>query len=389
MNCRRLPEDHLVGGETRSVRPLRVLHIGKFYPPHMGGMETHVQALAARQRREASVHVMVSNDAARTEVSELDGVCVTRVARVATIASMPICPALPSLIARTPADVVHIHLPNPWAALSFLLSGHKGKLVVTHHADTMRRKTLRRLSDPFVSRLMHRAKFIIGTSARYVETSSELIPFREKCRIVPLAIECQAPRRQDAALAAKIAQEFGHRLILAVGRLVPYKGLDVLIRAMKEVDGRLLIIGEGPQARVLRDLARTENVMDKVVILGRVDGVAPYLRAASVFALPSITRAEAFGLVQLEAMSAGIPVVNTDLDTGVPGVSLDGVSGFTVPPGDPMALARAITLLLDDDKLRARFGQAGIARAKLEFSVDTMACRTMQIYKEALVDDTL
>jgi rhamnosyl/mannosyltransferase len=361
-----------------------ILHIGKFYPPHNGGIETHVRDLAVRQTQIAPVRVIVANDSARSEMSEIDGVRVMRVARLATIASLPVCPTLTGAIRRSPADIVHIHTPNPGAALSFLLSGHTGKLVITHHADTLGRKYLRRLSDPFVVRVMERASRIIVTSSRYLDSSEELAPFREKCRVIPLGIDIQSLPANDPAATQDLHTKFGNRLILAVGRLVPYKGFDLLVRAMRFVDARLLLIGEGPQASSLAALIRAEGVQDKVMMRGRVEHLGPYFDAASIFVLPSLTRAEAFGLVQLEAMAAGVPVVNTDIDSGVPEISVNEKTGLTVAPGNVSELVQAIQLLFDRSDLRKQFSEAARSRVYSNYTADAMASRTMSLYEEIL-----
>lgn len=362
-----------------------ILHIGKFYPPHKGGIETHLRDLAIRQARSDRVRVIVASSTARREVFEMEGVRVTRLAKLATVASMPVCPELPAAIRSSPADLVHIHLPNPGAALAFLLSRHKGKLVVTHHADTLGRENLRRISDPFVTRLMQRAHRIIVTSARYLASSAELEPFQERCRVIPLGIDPHPrPRIDDRQKIGELRQRFGQRLLLAVGRLVPYKGFDVLIRAMKYVDAKLLLIGTGPLALELAVLAATEGVEHRVAILKHVDDLGPYFAAASVFVLPSVTRAEAFGLVQLEAMAAGLPVINTDIDSGASEVSVNGETGFTVPRGDVSALAQAIQVLLDREDLRRKFGVAAQRRFQAEFTADLMAERTRALYDEVL-----
>ena len=204
------------------MKRVRVLHIGKYYPPYPGGMETHVRDLAVRQKVVAQVSVVVANSIARNEISEMDGVHIERIARLTTIASMPICPGLPGAIRRSPADLVHIHMPNPGAALAFLMSGHTGKVVITHHADTLGRKVLRMLSDPFVTRLMQRATRITVSSARYLESSKELAPFRNKCRVIPLGIDVERTACMDGTIVrqirADISEQFPHR-IPVVGRL--------------------------------------------------------------------------------------------------------------------------------------------------------------------------
>jgi rhamnosyl/mannosyltransferase len=109
--------------------------------------------------------------------------------------------------------------------------------------------------------------------------------------------------------------------------------------------------------------------------------VTPYYHAADLFALASVARSEAFGIVQIEAMAAGIPVVNTSLDSGVPFVSLHNQTGLTVAPENPDALAAAINRLLDDESLRQSLGRAASLRARQEFSLETMTSRVLALYE--------
>lgn len=375
-----------------SVRPFpsrSVLHLGKFYPPHRGGIESVVRDLAVRQAPTDQVSVIVANDPAHTEIAHSEGVKITRLARYATVASMPVCPGMVSAIRRNPAALVHLHTPNPGAAAAFLLSGHKGRLIITHHADTLGRKSLRRLSDPFVLRAMRRASAIIVTSRRYLYSSDELMPFRNKCIVIPLGIDIAPTVSPMSPAAQDLRQRYGSRIVLSVGRLVPYKGFDVLIRAMRQIPATLLLIGSGPLAAQLQAVALEAGVADKVFFLQNIDNLAPYFAAASVFVLPSVTRAESFGVAQMEAMAAGLPVVNTDIDSGVPEVSVDGLTGFTVPPGNASALAAATAVLLDRDEMRLNFAANARARIRAEFTADIMAERTMQLYDAVRLTEPL
>ena len=183
---------------------------------------------------------------------------------------------------------------------------------------------------------------------------------------------------------AKIRSRFGERIVLSIGRLIYYKGFDHLIRAMNSVEGHLLIIGDGPLRKALAEKARHLGVSGRVTFVGEVENVVPYLQASDVFALPSVARSEAFGIVQLEAMSCGKPVVNTMLQSGVPWVSIDGLTGITVPPADSDALASALNRLLGDATLRARLGAAGRLRVEQEFRADLMVTRTLDLYEEVI-----
>jgi glycosyltransferase involved in cell wall biosynthesis len=364
--------------------PARLLHIGKYYPPHAGGMETVLRDLVSHQSSILPVEVVVANDRPATETESLNGARITRVARFGTLASQPLCPSLPWKVAATPETMVHLHLPNPWGAQAYLMSKHRGKLIVSHHADTLGRPFLRKLVSAPVRRVMQRAAAIIVSSHSYMKSSDELADFRDKCQVVPLGIDLQTSSTSNVPESRKIQATYGPVLILAVGRLVPYKGFEFLLRAMTGIDATLLLIGTGPLQASLRNLINELGLQEKVHLLGRVNDVAPYYQAARMFVMPSISRAEAFGLVQVEAMAAGIPVVNTQIDSGVPEVSLDGITGITVPPRSPEAIARAITLLLDNPEICDTYGRAAILRVRERFSAQRMAATTLAVYESAL-----
>jgi rhamnosyl/mannosyltransferase len=200
---------------------------------------------------------------------------------------------------------------------------------------------------------------------------------------VPYGIEPAAAPPVDRDVVAALRNRYGPRLVLAVGRLTAYKGFEYLIHAMTDVDARLLIVGEGPCRPQLERAVATLGLQDRVTLLGDIPDVAPYYQACDLFVLPSISRNEAFGLVQLEAMAAGKPVVNTSIDSGVLHACPPGLVGRTVPPADPSALAEAIRQLLADPDLRRTLGAAGRARVAAEFSAAAMVRETLTIYERA------
>jgi glycosyltransferase involved in cell wall biosynthesis len=362
----------------------RVLHVGKFYPPYKGGMETHIQDLCRGLSAYADVSVLVSNTTSQT-VREFEGaIPVQRVAAWANIASAPISPGMVHSIRSTPADIVHLHCPNPTAVLSFLASGHRGRVVITYHSDIIRQKVLRYAYEPLLNRVASRADAIVCFSPNYIESSSTLARFRDKCHVIPHGIDPQRFSQVDRPQVARIRQRYGDRIVLGVGRLVYYKGFEYLVRAVANTNATLLIVGTGPLREQLQQLARDCGAADRIHLLGEVDDVIPYYHAARVFALPSVARSEAFGIVQLEAMACGTPVVNTSLDSGVPFVSLEGVSGRTVPAADVAALGRAITSILDNVHLHARFSDGGRQRVRQLFTVDAMTQKTLQLYDRVL-----
>ena len=364
----------------------RVLHVGKYYPPYRGGMESHLQTLCGELRKSIGVSALVANETRQRMESEIDGVPVRRLPRWFRLRSMPVCPALAREIRRANADIVHLHLPNPLASLSYLLSGDRSRLVITWHSDIVRQRALARLAQPIEDALLGRAAMIIATSPNYVESSPVLSRNRSRCKVIPFGVHPDTLRPRDAETVAKIRARYGPNIALAVGRLVYYKGFEYLIRAMPRIDGRLLMVGEGPLRQKLERAALALGAADRITFLGRVsqEEVAAYFHAADVFTMPSTERSEAFGIAQLEAMACGKPVVNTRIDSGVPFVSLDGVTGITVPPGDSSALADAINRLFADKELAAKYGAAGKRRTEEEFSVALMARRTLELYREVL-----
>ncbi len=374
-----------------AIKELKVLHVGKFYPPHMGGIETHLQALCGELTKSVRLRVVVANDCGAQSEELLDGVSVARVPARLTLASTPLCPAMIRQIRHSDADVIHIHLPNPMAVMAYLASGHRGRLIITYHSDTVRQIVLGALFEPFLHQALRRSSAIIATSPNYRRTSLVLARYLDRCHVIPYGIELEQFEHADPAVVAKIRQQYGDRLVISVGRLVYYKGFEYLIRAMAEVAGRLLIVGDGPLRGRLEALARKLNVADRVIFAGEMQNtdVIPYYHVSDVFALASVARSEAFGIVQIEAMAAGIPVINTALDSGVPFVSLHDESGLTVPPEDSHAMATAINRLLDDRALRERLGHAGRLRARREFSIETMTQRTLALYAACFAGRTL
>ncbi|HEX6370594.1 MAG TPA: glycosyltransferase [Longimicrobium sp.] len=365
-------------------RRMRVLHVGKFYPPHRGGMESHVETLARELSADVDVQVLVSSDGRQTVRETIDGIPVTRIGTLASFASASINPGMARAIREANADLVHFHHPNPTGVLSYLASGRRGPLVVTYHSDIIRQRVLGAAFGPVLHRFLRGAHTILASSPDYAASSPVLRRHAERVRIVPFGIRAEAFETADADAVAAIRAEYGPRLVVGAGRLVYYKGFDYLVRAMVAVDARLVILGDGPLHGALRALAAQAGVADRVHLPGAVPDLAPWYHAADVFALPAVARSEAFGLVQLEAMAAGTPVVNTRLESGVPFVSRDGESGITVPPADVDALAAALTRLLDDEPLRRRMGQAARERVRRELSLDRMVARTLQIYREAV-----
>jgi rhamnosyl/mannosyltransferase len=363
---------------------VKVLQVGKFYFPHHGGIETHLRMLCASLRECVDVEVLVANETRSTEDDLVDGVSIRRLGAALTLASASICPGMPEEIRNAHPDIIHLHHPNPTAMMSVAASRVQCPLVVSYHSDIVRQKALGTLFSPLLRSALARSAVIIAGSPQMVKYSPVLAEYRDKCVVIPYGIDFSTLDAADPITVAELRQQYGPRMILAVGRHVYYKGFEFLIRAMQTIDGRLVLIGDGPLRSALEAEAAHHGVQDRVHFLGGVESVAPFYHAADVFVLPSIAPSEAFGLVQLEAMACGKPVVNTDLKSGVPFVSQHEQTGLTVPPSDSDALAFAVTRLLDNPDLAARYGREGRRRARKEFSAEAMAAKTLELYADVL-----
>lgn len=378
-----------------SSQSLRVLQLGKFYPPYHGGMEIALEQLCAQLRDRVDLQVLVSGTCSETQYDVCDGIPVRRMGRRMEIASTSFCPGLTRAIAETPADIIHLHHPNPAATLALLASHHPAPVVVTYHSDVIRQKLLGMGFELILRRLFDRTSAIIATSPHYIESSSVLQAYRDRCHVIPLGTDVGYFDAVDRAEVERIRNQYGPHMVLSVGRLVYYKGFQYLIEAMRKVQGQAVIIGTGALRDELSAQARAAGVEDRVHLLGEIEDLRPYYHACQMFVLPSVARSEAFGIVQIEAMACGKPVVNTRLDTGVPFVSRDNVTGFTVSPNDPEVLAGAINYLLNHAELRSRFGAAARQRVESRFSLPAMAEATMHVYRrvatasEVLEDVTL
>jgi glycosyltransferase involved in cell wall biosynthesis len=366
---------------------LSVLHVYKdFYPPVYGGIEQHLNLLCRSLRPYCDVRVLVSaSGSPRTKREVVDGVPVMRAGEMMRIASAPICPTWPLLLRRLRADLHHFHFPNPTGDVSYWLSGARGKIVVTYHSDIVRQSTILPLYRPFLWRLLEKADAILPTSPQYIESSDYLRPFRDKCEVVPLGVDLHRFERREGveARAAEWRAEWKGPMVLFVGRLRYYKGVDVLMRAALQIGARIAIVGEGPYESMLRMLHRQLDLGDRVQFLGSQSEfeLLSLYRAATVCVLPSTHRSEALGLAMIEAMASGAPVVSTELGTGTSWVNQHDVTGRVVPPSDPDALAGAINAILEDHALAARYGAAARARVEAEFSHTVMAQRVLRVYE--------
>ena len=346
---------------------MKILEINKFYYPWVGGVETIVKEIAEDLNGEDGFTIDVLacqvKGARREEV--INGIKVYRAASWGKVSGMPLSLDFFRWLKAIENDYDALLFPFPLAALAIPFLKNKN-ISILYHSDIVRQKISRLFFWPFINASLNKAKKIIVSSRRLLAYSPALNGRTEKCSVIPFGVDLDHFRLTEEVekQAGKIKRQYPSPLLLCVGRLVYYKGYEYLIAAMKDIDAHLLIVGSGPREENLRTLIKLYRLEDKISLIKPVDDLRPYYAACDIFILPSVADSEAFGLVQIEAMAYAKPVINTDLKTGVPEVSLNGLSGLTVAPRDPAALTAAINQILSDPELKDRFGKA--ARSRIE-----------------------
>jgi len=366
---------------------MRILQLGKFYFPVVGGIETALKDICESLSDQVDFRVVVANTSLRTE-HENGKIAVTRVASAGKLFSCSMAPTYPLWARKFNADILHVHLANPLAEVSGLIARRDIPVVAHFHSDVVRPLPgpLRAVYNKFLHAFYRRANCIVVPTPRHIDVSDFVPYYREKCRVVPFGISVSKFDLNERLSRKVEALKDGRPTVLFVGRLVHYKGVEFLIRALENVNARLWLVGTGPLEESLKQLAVEKGMADRVIFLGHVsdEDLVAYYHACDVFALPSITNQEMFGLVQLEAMACRKPVVSTDLPTGVSWVNQHGKTGYSVKVGDPTSLRQAIELLLSSRELRAELGAAGRARVEQQFSSAKMAEAMLQVYREVL-----
>lgn len=326
---------------------MKILHLGKFYPLK-GGMEKVILDIVEGISKQGITCDLLCVSTEKPGAFQLNEyACIYAMPSVCNINSVGISPSLISTLRKicSDYDIIHIHCPNPMANLALYLSGYKGKVVLHWHSDILKQKCTLKLYKPLQTWLIKRANVIIGTSPVYLENSPFLHGMEQKFRVIPLGCEAIVP---SIDRVNDIRERYvGKKIIFALGRLVAYKGFRYLIEAAKYLNNNYVVLigGIGPLYNKLQKQICEEKLQEEVCLLGALsdDEVTQYYGACDVFCLSSVWKTEAFGLVQIEAMSCGKPVVATNIEgSGVPWVNKHGYSGLNVEPENPEALAKAI-----------------------------------------------
>lgn len=369
---------------------MKVLQVSKFYPPVLGGIEAVAWELTEGLNKSGVQTDVLCSHQRPLSVRERapSGYEIVRSGSLGTLLSTSMAPMMPAHLRKLArnAEVVHVHMPDPMAALALFIARPKARIVVHWHSDVVRQRKALLLYEPLQQWLLQRAAAIVATSPPYAESSTVLQPWRSKVEVIPIGI---SDHRSTACsiLASEIRQRYrGRRIVFALGRMTYYKGFDVLIEAAAalEDDCVVLIGGDGDLLDYYRHVVASRGLAGKVHLLGQVldHELASHFQACDVFCMPSTVRAEAYGVAMVEAMMMGKPIVATDIaGSGVPWVNLHGQTGFNVPAGQVAPLAQALTKLLDDIGSRDRMGAAATQRYLREFNAERMTSQIIDLYR--------
>lgn len=370
---------------------MKILHIGKYYHPIAGGIEAITEFVIKSLHDDT--HTIISfNDSHKSVTERIDGIDIVRAGVLTKIASQPLSLSyfmeIRRAIGRFKPDVVHFHYPNPLGALYLLLLKKKFKLVIHWHSDVVSQKILSRFVFPVEQMILDRADSVIVTSPTYGKMSSGLRNHRDKLSVIPCSINETRFKLddKDRSEVEMIRRKYDNRkIILFLGRHVKYKGLRYLLEAEKLVreDCVLLIAGEGPMTESLKN----EFTSERVYWLGQLTDNQRkiYYSAADIFAFPSITPNEAFGIALLEAMYCGLPAVTFTIPkSGVNWVSIDQLTGLEAPNRNVPAYAASLDRLLSDGKLRAQLGANARERVTSHYVKDIVSRYYQEFYRDLM-----
>jgi rhamnosyl/mannosyltransferase len=371
---------------------MKILQFGKFYYPVFGGMErTMYEISEGFSRLGVTCDVLCSNTKPENEISEFENYTVYRAASYGRLNSTPISPQLITMLKKIHKnyDIIHIHHPDPMAFLALFIVRPSAKIIIQWQSDIVRQAFMLKFFLPLQTWALKRADTIIAASDAYAQHSPYLQPYLDKVEIIPIGIS-EEPLRAESDKVGSIKERYkGKKIILSFGRLVTYKGFDYLIKAAQyhTDDYMILIGGGGPEEKNLTEIIAKHQLADKVHLLGHVEEKEKYnyFQAASIFCLPSVTKAEAYGVVLLEAMAFGKPIVSSKIEeSGMVWVNQEHVTGLQVSPRSPKALAEAIETICNDTQLYQRFSENATKRYHEIFTRKSMIDTLKKLYEKLL-----
>ncbi len=366
----------------------QITHVGKYFPPeNHGGMESSLYDISKGLVKNGVKVTCLVNSSRRISKREIvEGIEVIRCGEQTKLSSASLSTSFLKELAAIDADLIHLHAPNPLAALTGITN--VVPLIVSYHCDVLSYPLLFKLYQPLLELQLAQAKAIVVSSPQLIENSPILKKFKEKCQVIPFGIDPKELKVHQPIQNSlrELKNIYGKPLLLFVGRLVNYKGIEYLIRAMKDIDALLAIVGEGPEAPTLKKICHDLHLEEKVHFFGAVprQNLGAYYKESEAFILPSVDAREAFGICLIEAMSFGKPLVTTAINSGVNFVNQNNLTGFSVPPKDSKALAEKINLLLNDNELCVQFGNHAKKRFEELFTLEQMSSAYLELYQRAL-----
>lgn len=373
---------------------MKILQFGRFYPPSTGGIETVIYTLTEMLNQIPTVQcdVLCSNLDYSYQEEHLNNYIIYRTKTFgiyfSTSITIQMIFKLRAIIDQY--DIIHVHLPDPMANLAlFFTNTQKQKIVLHWHSDIIKQKKLLKLYEPLQRWLMNKADRIIASTPKYIDESKYLQSYKNKCLSIPYGIDPSRLQYDTYAVEHIKHNYHGRKIIFSLGRLVYYKGFEYLIHAAKYLsnDYCILIGGTGPLEDKLKKMIIDNNITNKVFLLGKIDdeNLGNFYQACDLFCLPSIVKAEAFGIVQIEAMSFSKPVVATKIKgSGVDWVNKDEISGINVECRNPKALADAFVQICEDKYTYQAYCSRAQERFSSMFNADTMITKTFSLYNDLL-----
>ncbi|MFJ2481580.1 glycosyltransferase family 4 protein [Pseudomonas sp. NPDC087598] len=288
------------------------------------------------------------------------------------------------------ADVVNYHFPWPFMDLVHFASATNKPSVVTYHSDIIRQKHLLKLYRPLMNRFLASADRIVAASPNYLHTSDVLQQFQDKTRVIPYGLNKSGYPQPDTERMNRWRQQLGDKFFLFVGVMRYYKGLHILLDALKEVDYPVVIVGAGPLEQELHAQA-TALGLRNIHFLGRLgdeDKVA-LLQLSYAIVFPSHLRSEAFGISLLEGAMYGKPMISSEIGTGTSYINIHNETGLVVPPSNPQAFREAMRTLWENPLRAAEMGMKAEARYRQLFTADEMGRKWTDLYQELLEEKAL
>ena len=365
---------------------MKVLQLGKFYPIRGGVEKVAYDLMVGLSERGVHCDMMCAATQGGSRVIPINRnahliCCHTWLKAAATMISPAMIFTLRKVCRQY--DIIHVHHPDPMACLALYLSGYKGRVIVHWHSDIQKQKILLNFYRPLQNWLLRRADLVIGTTPVYLSESPFLQSVQKKSVCLPIGI---SPMLPDAKSVEAIRQRYmNKKIVFSLGRLVAYKGYCYLVAAAKYLgdDFVVLIGGTGALESELQREIDKLGLHEKVRLLGRIndEDLPAYYGACDVFCLSSVQKTEAFGIVQIEAMSCGKPVVATRIPhSGVSYVNAHGISGLNVTPGNAYELSEAIKTIVGNKETYEHFSKGAKERYETLFTKNIMIKKCLEIY---------